>query len=168
MSKQHVFSGVCESLAEAVYEIGDFVRNHGDKLEQHSISIFIDSIKSELRPSVYFGINVYAQEEIDTKVEESKPITLDQYYKGVYLPLHRKVWTRRLHFLGVLATLFFIIGAILNGSWLALVLAPLIVYPFAWFSHFFIERNRPAAWSRPVWAKLCDLRMCYEMLIGKI
>lgn len=96
----------------------------------------------------------------------------ETYYRTVYLPLHQKLSNRICHMLGLAATFWWIIGAFcVTSYWLTavmLVTAPLVVYPFAWFGHLVLEKNKPAAWSNPVYAKLSDLRMCWEMLTGKL
>jgi hypothetical protein len=43
-----------------------------------------------------------------------------------------------------------------------------VVYPFAWSGHFFFEKNTPAAFSRPLWAKACDWVMLKDVVTGKI
>jgi hypothetical protein len=92
----------------------------------------------------------------------------DSYYR-YYLTLHSKAWTRNLHFLGNLATLLFVLYVVLSDLSLWWLLpTPFIVYPFAWFSHDLIEKNEPAAWSNPVLAKLCDWRMMFDMMRGKL
>jgi hypothetical protein len=91
----------------------------------------------------------------------------NDYYK-YYLTLHKNSWNRRLHFAGQLSTLVFILFCLAKSYYLFLVLAPLVVYPFAWSGHFFFEKNEPAAWSNPLWAKYCDLLMCRDMITGKI
>ena len=96
----------------------------------------------------------------------------NEYY-DYYLTLHQKRATKLFHIVGNLTTIFYIIIIIylsmLNLFWLPMILlSPFIVYPFAWYSHLFIEKNKPAAWSNPLWAKLCDWRMIYEVFIGKI
>jgi hypothetical protein len=90
-----------------------------------------------------------------------------EYYK-YYLTLHRNKWNRRLHALGQLATILFIALSIQQQQWFLLFFTPLIVYPFAWSGHFFFEKNKPAAWSRPLWAKACDWLMLKDMIIGKL
>jgi hypothetical protein len=49
-----------------------------------------------------------------------------------------------------------------------LVFAPFIIYPFAWTGHFFFEKNKPAAFSDPVKAKISDFIMLKDVLTGKI
>ena len=101
-------------------------------------------------------------------------MNLNQYYKEVYLPLHKHPLTKLLHFWGQLnsyAILAIIIVACLHGHWLALLALPVAwcaVYPYAWYSHLVIEKNTPAAFKAPVWAKLSDMRMFYEVITGKL
>jgi hypothetical protein len=49
-----------------------------------------------------------------------------------------------------------------------LLLTPFVVYPFAWTGHFVFEKNEPAAFSHPLWAKACDWVMLKDILTGKI
>ena len=97
----------------------------------------------------------------------SKEITFEEYYK-YYLTLHQNKWTRRLHALGQLTTIAFIIFVISYHLWPLLILSPFVVYPFAWSGHFFFEKNKPAAFSRPLWAKACDWVMLKDMIAGKL
>src|SRR5713226_7229128 len=41
-------------------------------------------------------------------------------------------------------------------------------YGLAWTGHFFIERNRPATFTHPLWSFLGDWKMLALMLAGKI
>ena len=94
-------------------------------------------------------------------------MTFKEYYQ-YYLTLHQNKWTRRLHVMGQMATIGFVIGVIYMKAWLLLLAAPFVVYPFAWAGHFFIEKNKPAAFSRPLWAKACDWVMLKDILTGKL
>ena len=93
-------------------------------------------------------------------------MTFKEYYK-FYLSLHQNTNCRRLHFVGQLATIFFVFYCLMNNL-LLLFLAPFIVYPFAWSGHYLYEKNAPAAFKRPVWAKMCDWIMFKDILIGRI
>ena len=62
----------------------------------------------------------------------------------------------------------FISFSIYSEIWPLLLIAPLVVYPFAWSGHFFFEKNKPAAFSRPLWAKVCDWLMFRDIILGKI
>ena len=65
-------------------------------------------------------------------------------------------------------TLLYIGLAIQLGAWWFLIGAPFIVYPFAWSGHFFFEKNTPAAWTNPIKAKVCDWKMTWDTLTGKL
>jgi len=94
-------------------------------------------------------------------------VTFKEYYQ-YYLTLHQRKATRRLHVLGQLATIIFAIFVFYNWYWYLIPLIPFVVYPFAWSGHFFFEKNKPAAFSRPLWAKACDWVMLKDILTGKL
>jgi len=91
---------------------------------------------------------------------------LDKYYAR-YLTFHTKKGTRILHCIGNVATVLYIVYCLYNCLW-ALVLAPFIIYLFAWPSHWWIEGNRPAAFKNPILAKISDWRMMFDMIRGKL
>tara|TARA_R100001129_G_scaffold116557_1_gene80443 strand:+ start:490 stop:792 length:303 start_codon:yes stop_codon:yes gene_type:complete len=97
----------------------------------------------------------------------AEPKTFKEYYQ-YYLTLHQNKTNRRLHVLGQLATVTTVAIAIINQIWLLLLLVPFVVYPFAWLGHLHFEKNKPAAWSKPLWAKACDWVMLKDILTGKI
>ncbi len=53
-------------------------------------------------------------------------------------------------------------------TWPLLILVPFVVYPFAWSGHFFFEKNKPAAFSDPLKAKLSDWMMFRDISLGKV
>lgn len=100
-------------------------------------------------------------------------MTFKEYYEN-YLTLHQNKWNRRLHVLGQILTIIYV-ASILYLSYKVyvlflglLVFAPFVVYPFAWSGHFFIEKNKPAAFKNPIWAKASDWVMLKDILIGRI
>jgi hypothetical protein len=94
-------------------------------------------------------------------------MTFSEYYK-YYLTLHRNKWNRRLHAIGQISTVLFVMITFYFHVYPLLLLTPFIVYPFAWTGHFVFEKNTPAAFSRPIWAKACDWIMLKDMVIGRI
>tara|TARA_R110001592_G_scaffold363361_1_gene685186 strand:+ start:15384 stop:15674 length:291 start_codon:yes stop_codon:yes gene_type:complete len=94
-------------------------------------------------------------------------MTFHEYYQH-YLTLHQNKWCRRLHVIGQIFTLYYITLVIYTELWLLLMLAPFVVYPFAWAGHYFFEKNKPAAFSRPLWAKACDWIMLKDILTRRI
>ena len=94
-------------------------------------------------------------------------MTFEEYYI-YYLSIHQNKWTRRLHVIGQLVTILYIALVCVLGYWLLLCAAPFVVYPFAWSGHYFFEKNKPAAFSNPLWAKACDWIMFKDILVGKL
>ncbi len=91
----------------------------------------------------------------------------NEYYKH-YLSLHQNIWCRRLHVTGQVATILYIVLVLYSNTWPLLILAPLVVYPFAWSGHYFFEKNKPAAFKNPVYAKAADWVMFFKWIKGEI
>ena len=85
-----------------------------------------------------------------------------------YLTLHQSKWCRRLHALGQVVTMAYIGCIVYSSAWLLLLAAPFVIYPFAWTGHFLFEKNKPAAFSDTIKAKICDWIMFKDMLTGRI
>lgn len=94
-------------------------------------------------------------------------MSFSQYYQ-YYLTLHQNKVCRRLHVLGQLVTLMVLATIISFKTWILLPIVPFVVYPFAWSGHYFFEKNKPAAFSRPLWAKACDWVMLKDILLRRI
>ena len=94
-------------------------------------------------------------------------MTFQEYYQH-YLILHQNKWCRRLHVLGQLATILFIVFCLSVRAYWLLLVSPFIIYPFAWSGHVFFEKNKPASFTNPIWAKVCDWVMFKDILIGRI
>ena len=94
-------------------------------------------------------------------------MNFNEYYE-YYLSLHQNKWCRRLHVLGQIITVSFLLAVIKLKTWPLLFLVPFVIYPFAWSGHFFFEKNKPAAFSRPIWAKVCDWIMLRDWILGRI
>ena len=94
-------------------------------------------------------------------------MNFNEYYE-YYLSLHQNKWCRRLHVLGQIVTVSFLLAVIKLKIWPLLFLVPFVVYPFAWSGHFFFEKNKPAAFSKPMWAKVCDWIMLKDWILGEI
>ena len=93
-------------------------------------------------------------------------LSFKEYY-NYYLTLHQNKWNRRLHVLGQIATISFVFFVIYYKLLLLLFCTPFVVYPFAWSGHFFFEKNKPAAFSNPIWAKICDIIMFKDWIVGR-
>tara|TARA_Y100000361_G_scaffold57498_1_gene50264 strand:- start:143 stop:436 length:294 start_codon:yes stop_codon:yes gene_type:complete len=94
-------------------------------------------------------------------------MTINQYYKN-YLWLHKNPKCRLLHFLGQLVTIAFIAYTVSNFYWFLFPLIPFVVYPFAWSGHYIFEQNEPAAFKNPLYAKISDVIMFKDILLGRL
>ena len=93
--------------------------------------------------------------------------TYDDFF-AFYLREHSKPATRTMHFVGTTLTLVLVLGAIFGGRPALLVGALFSGYGFAWVSHFFIEKNKPATFKYPLRSFVSDWKMWALMLSGKI
>ena len=73
-----------------------------------------------------------------------------------YLREHSKPQTRGFHYVGSIASVVLLIWAVATQSWWWLLAVPVAGYAFAWFSHFFIEKNKPATFKSPVSSQFSD------------
>jgi hypothetical protein len=96
-----------------------------------------------------------------------QPRSFPQFWT-FYVLAHRQPLTRNLHTVGTLTGwLLLALAIVLRRPWF--VLAALVVpYAFAWFSHFFVEHNRPATFGHPLWSWLADQKMVAMVLGGKM
>jgi len=85
-----------------------------------------------------------------------------------YLNEHSKPATRALHAVGSLAAIAALIALFAIGRWWLFPLAFVPGYAFAWIGHFFVEKNRPATFTYPVWSFVGDWKMLALMLTGKL
>lgn len=84
-----------------------------------------------------------------------------------YVCEHSKPLTRGFHFIGT-ATIFPLFYAAVNFYPYLVFLIPVTAYGFAWFSHFCIEKNKPATFRYPQWSLAGDFKMFGLMIIGKM
>jgi hypothetical protein len=85
-----------------------------------------------------------------------------------YVLAHREPLTRIFHSVGTLGGWALLLAAILlRRPWFILT-AFVFPYALAWFSHFFVEHNRPATFGHPLWSWLADQKMVAMVLAGKM
>ncbi len=97
----------------------------------------------------------------------SKPrMTTFAEFWPYYVKEHRDPKTRRLHFVGTAAAVATVASAVVTGKKKLLPLALVAGYGPAWFSHFFIEKNRPATFQYPLFSLAADFVMFGKMLAG--
>ena len=95
-----------------------------------------------------------------------KPIETFEEFWPFYVREHSKKATRLFHFVGTSA------GGVAGLAAIALkrpALIPMglaVGYASAWFSHFFIENNKPASFKHPLWSFKADWIMWGKMIAG--
>jgi len=85
-----------------------------------------------------------------------------------YVLEHSKPMTRYIHFVGTTLGIVMLVWFLRSGSYLYIPLCFVVGYAFAWVSHFFIEKNKPASWQYPLWSFISDYKMMFYMLTGKM
>src|SRR4029450_7242667 len=85
-----------------------------------------------------------------------------------YLAEHSKPGTRLLHLVGTSLALASVVIFITIGKWWLFPLALIPGYGAAWIAHFFIEKNKRAAFRYPLWSFMGDYKMIFMMLTGRI
>lgn len=94
-------------------------------------------------------------------------MTLSEFWPW-YLGEHQHPRTRAWHLAGTLGYLGLGLLSLLSGHAWWLGFMPAVAYGCAWYSHFAIERNRPATFRHPLKSLLCDHRMAWYMLTGQM
>ncbi len=84
-----------------------------------------------------------------------------------YVRAHSRGRTRLLHAIGsVLAVVM--LGLSFAVSFWFLIGVPIVGYAFAWYAHFFVERNKPATFGHPFYSLAADFRMTFLMMAGRM
>jgi hypothetical protein len=84
-----------------------------------------------------------------------------------YVRAHSQRRTRMFHAVGsTLALVCVALGIFVNPWWF--LGAPLIGYAFAWYSHFFVEHNKPATFGHPFYSLAADYVMLWKTVSGRM
>jgi len=84
-----------------------------------------------------------------------------------YLSEHSHKTTKLLHFIGTSISLYFLFSFFRTFDFIYIILSLLSGYGFAWVSHFFIEKNKPATFKYPFYSFIGDHLMFIEIIMGK-
>ena len=98
---------------------------------------------------------------------EKKFKSFSEFYP-YYLSEHVNPINRRLHFFGSLLIIIVVLFVIFTQTWIALILVPILGYGFAWIGHYFVEKNKPATFTYPLYSLMGDWVMFKDILTGKI
>jgi hypothetical protein len=98
---------------------------------------------------------------------EKKYKTFWSFYP-YYLTEHADSKNRVLHFTGTMLLIFALVAGLVTGKWFFFALVPVLGYGFAWVGHYFIEKNRPATFTYPLYSLASDFVMFWHILTGQI
>ena len=85
-----------------------------------------------------------------------------------YLHEHAHVGTRALHYAGTIIGLFGVTIAALTLTLGPALTGIVLGYLLAWTGHLFIERNRPCAFTHPLWSFVSNMRMLRCWITGDL
>jgi hypothetical protein len=101
------------------------------------------------------------------KLPPQRFATFTMFY-WYYLSEHRQGLTRTFHYVGTTGLFVFPILALIFKNTLWLPFTPIWGYGWAWLSHMWIEKNKPATFQYPLWSLMGDLMMLYHALTGQL
>jgi hypothetical protein len=85
-----------------------------------------------------------------------------------YLNEHAHPLNRALHIFGTSLGVACWVMAFLCGSWRWFFAGPVCGYAFAWIGHAFVEGNRPATFTYPIYSFFGDVLMFLCFLFGTL
>ena len=98
----------------------------------------------------------------------TKDIQSFEEFWPFYVREHSRKATRTLHFAGTTVAGLTALAAIALRRPALVPVALVAGYGPAWFSHFFIEKNKPASFKYPLWSFAADWVMWSKILTGKM
>ena len=97
-----------------------------------------------------------------------KTLTTFEAFWPFYLGQHSLPATRWIHFVGTTIAALNLVMAVVYLAPYYVLSALFSGYLFAWVSHFFVEKNRPATFTYPAWSFIADWRMWALMATGRL
>lgn len=85
-----------------------------------------------------------------------------------YLKEHSRPATRAIHFMGTAAAILCLLAGAMTGQAWYFLAALAGGYGPAWIAHFFVEKNRPATFTYPLWSLVSVFRMVWCWISGKL
>ena len=98
---------------------------------------------------------------------EKKYKSFSSFYQ-YYLTEHGDKRNRILHFSGTALVLTCLVAGIMLKNWWLIIIIPVCGYGFAWVGHFFLEKNKPATFTYPLYSLGSDFVMFWHIITGQI
>jgi hypothetical protein len=112
---------------------------------------------------------IYTQAELNAlKAVDPHAVRTYAEFWPYYLSQHSKRATRVLHLIGTSLGVAVACSLALAKSWLAIPAGIICGYGFAWYAHFFIEKNKPATFVHPWWSFISDFKMLARVATGRL
>ncbi len=94
------------------------------------------------------------------------PIPTYAEFWPYYLREHARPASRSIHFLGTGVGILCLCAGLITGVFWLLPVAFVAGYGPVWLAHYFVEKNRPATFTYPVWSLISGFRMAYYWTCG--
>ena len=104
---------------------------------------------------------------MEAKYEAAPPTDFQSFFP-YYLRAHAHPMCRALHYIGTTLVIALAVYAVATGQLVYLWGLPVVGYFFAWVGHFFIEKNKPATFTYPLWSLVGDFKMYFLFVTGRI
>lgn len=98
----------------------------------------------------------------------AEPIQSYREFWPHYLREHARPETRAVHFVGTAIATVSLFALFVSGKAWFIAVALAGGYGPAWFAHFFLEHNRPATFTHPLWSLVSDYRMTLAWVSGRL
>jgi len=85
-----------------------------------------------------------------------------------YLTEHGDLKNRVMHFIGTALVIACLVAGIILHNWWLIAVIPVCGYGFAWVGHFFIEKNKPATFTYPLYSLGSDFVMFWHIITGQL
>jgi len=95
-------------------------------------------------------------------------ITTYRDFWPYYLREHARPETRAIHYLGTAIATTSLIALIATRNLWFLPAVLIGGYGPAWIGHFFVEHNKPATFTYPLWSLASDYRMAFAWATGRV
>ena len=83
-----------------------------------------------------------------------------------YISEHSHKTTKLLHFIGTTFSLYFLINFFLSFEIKFIFFSLISGYGFAWVAHFFVDKNKPATFTYPLYSFVDDHLLYIDILRG--
>lgn len=127
------------------------------------------SLKSFEAKKSLFKVSVNLGKTTTTRGNMTAKFNTFKAFYPFYLSQHQNSICRKLHFVGILlGVIFLLVVVFIFNNYFLLPFSLVWGYAFGWVGHFFFEKNKPTSFQYPFYSFRGDFVMFKDMLVGKI